>query len=479
MPLPWPSSTGPSLASRPRSEGWPLGQNEAVTPFLVGLVLAQGQIADDIFVARPSVQLGSGAPGTAAIVWASKPRKSFRVAFGRDQFAEATQLRTVDVPSTPSHEVWSAQVGPSEPGSTVHYAVQSGGSTVFRSSFDLPKTGKLRAVVFGDCGFGTRQQKEVAHQAWLQKPQLTLITGDIVYDHGRVSEYRTRFWPQYFETTPGPSRGAPLASQSVTVAVPGNHDTLYRNLGKYPDALAYFYYWNQPLNGPLTVPGAKNTPVLSGPVEAQKRFLSNAGPSYPRAANFSFEFGDTFWVVLDANPYVNWNDPVMRGWLERELEKGRKKTWRFASWHQPPFHSSKKDQDYRAMRSVVETLAKGGVDVVFCGHVHNYQRTHPVLIDGMEGASSDRLAKGDWKLDRKFDGRTVTKTRGIVFVIEGAGGGPIYDPQFADKPDTWKPWTAVYKAGHGFGVMDIDDRKLTYRHLGTDGRCTDEWVLTK
>jgi hypothetical protein len=393
--------------------------------------------------------------------------------------ATARRIRTVSVPGVPDHEVWSATLGPAKPGTVLVYSVLTRGSAVFQSSVTLPREDRLRAVVFGDCGFGSRQQAEVAYQAWLQRPHMTLITGDIVYDHGRVSEYRTKFWPYYLDPFPGPSRGAPLASQSVTVAVPGNHDTLYRDLGKYPDGLAFFYYWRQPANGPLTQPGSKNTPTLFGPEPARRRFLANAGSEYPRGTLFSFEFGDTFWVVLDANPYVDWSDPGLRGWLKSELERGRDKTWRFASWHQPPFHSSNKDQNYRAMRGIVEILADGGVDVVFCGHVHNYQRSHPVLVDGLRGAPFHRLVSDEWRLDRSFDGRTVTRTRGIIFVVEGAGGGPIYDPQFAEKPETWKPWTAAYKARHGFGVMDIDGRTLRYRHLGADGRPKDVWTLTK
>jgi hypothetical protein len=123
------------------------------------------------------------------------------------------------------------------------------------------------------------------------------------------------------------------------------------------------------------------------------------------------------------------------------------------------------------MRQVVDLLEEGGVDVVFCGHVHNYQRTHPVR--------SSEGARDRWEFDRRFDGKGVTKADGVVFVTEGAGGGPVYDPQFADKPSTWKPWTAAYKARHGFGVLDIDGRKLTYRHLGTDGQTKDSWILTK
>ena len=33
------------------------------------------------------------------------------------------------------------------------------------------------------------------------------------------------------------------------VAAVGNHDALGRDLNAFPEALAYYYFWDQPLNG--------------------------------------------------------------------------------------------------------------------------------------------------------------------------------------------------------------------------------------
>ena len=51
---------------------------------------------------------------------------------------------------------------------------------------------------------------------------------------------------------------------------------------KYPDALAYFLYWDQPRNGPLGLAGAANTPPLVGTQANRRAFLEAAGPAYPR-----------------------------------------------------------------------------------------------------------------------------------------------------------------------------------------------------
>ena len=66
----------------------------------------------------------------------------------------------------------------------------------------------------------------------------------------------------------------------------------------------------------------------------------------------------------------------------------------------------------------------GRVDVVFSGHVHNYQRTFPlgftpeVWPDGRPLHDEDRIpANGN---STGFDGRTQTHPQGVIYVITGA-----------------------------------------------------------
>ena len=68
-----------------------------------------------------------------------------------------------------------------------------------------------RFVSFGDCGAGTAQQKAIAYQTFLARPDFLMITGDIVYSRGRISEYREKFWPAYNADRIAAPRGAALA----------------------------------------------------------------------------------------------------------------------------------------------------------------------------------------------------------------------------------------------------------------------------
>ena len=88
-----------------------------------------------------------------------------------------------------------------------------------------------------------------------------MIPGDIVYEYGLISEYREKFWPVYNADEPSES-GAPLLRSTLFVAAPGNHDTDTRDLDKYPDALAYYLFWDQPLNGPIGQEGGPFVPLL-------------------------------------------------------------------------------------------------------------------------------------------------------------------------------------------------------------------------
>ena len=102
-------------------------------------------------------------------------------------------------------------------------------------------------------------------------------------------------------------------------------------------------------------------------------------------ANFSFDYGNAHWTVLDSNPYVDWTDPELRAWVERDLAAAKDATWRFVAFHHPPFNSSRAHFGDQRMRVLVDLFEAGRVDVVWSGHVHNYQRTFPLTFAADRG----------------------------------------------------------------------------------------------
>ncbi|MGJ8508478.1 hypothetical protein, partial [Glaesserella parasuis] len=54
-----------------------------------------------------------------------------------------------------------------------------------------------RFIAVGDLGAGTKESVQIAKRMFSEKPDLLAISGDIIYDNGLVSEYKTKFWPIY------------------------------------------------------------------------------------------------------------------------------------------------------------------------------------------------------------------------------------------------------------------------------------------
>jgi 3',5'-cyclic AMP phosphodiesterase CpdA len=343
-----------------------------------------------------------------------------------------------------------------------------------------------RFVLFGDSGRGTPSENTVANQAYLAKPDFIFIPGDIVYDSGRISEYRNRFFPSYNADEPAATVGAPLLRSVPFIAAPGNHDTALNNFRRFPDSLAYFLYWDQPLNGPTVPSGTpKATHVLTGSEAAQPGFLKEAGDRYPRMANFSFDYGNSHWTVLDANVYMDWSNPALRDWLTKDLAAAQSATWRFVAFHQPGFNSSKEHFAEQYMRLLSPIFEANHVDVVFAGHVHNYQRSFPLTFvpapqpDGALVGKGGEVA-GDWKLDKMFRDGADAKPQGVIYIVSGAGGADLYNPEQQIDPASWQGFTDKFISEiHSLSVVDIDGNTFSLKQLSENGELLDSFRIAK
>src|SRR5262249_42456333 len=143
-----------------------------------------------------------------------------------------------------------------------------------------------------------------------------------------------------------------------------------------------------PLIGPVAAEGSALVAPVVGPEETKKAFLAGAGKAFPRMANYSLDYGNAHWTVLDANATVDWTDPELRDWVAKDLASAKGAAWRFVCFHQPGFSSSKKHFDEQYMRVLSPVFEAGKVDLVFSGHVHNYQRSYPMTFvpSGQNGA---------------------------------------------------------------------------------------------
>ena len=396
-----------------------------------------------------------------------------------------------DAPASPAidpHIVYRARMTNLVPGQEFQYRVLKAGKPVFDAKARARKSEgqAFRLALFGDCGQGTPSENAIAYQAYLAKPDFIFIPGDIVYGSGRISEYRTKFFPTYNSDEPSASNGAPLLRSVPFIAAPGNHDTALANFRRYPDALAYFLYWDQPLNGPSAPPDAVNaTHKLTGSKAAQPIFLAGAEPRYPRMANFSFDYGNSHWTVLDANTYMDWSNPSLREWLTNDLAAAQSATWRFVAFHQPGFNSSKEHFTEQQMRPLSPLFEAGHVDIVFAGHVHNYQRSFPLTfvpakMPDTSAARPNAEVAGDWKLDKTFGDGPKAKPHGVIYIVSGAGGADLYNPEQQTDPATWQTFTDKFISQvHSLSVVDIQGKTLHLKQVSETGETVDSFGIAK
>jgi hypothetical protein len=452
------------------------------------------------FLVKPYLQLGyQPSPGKLVLLWhtsdaGARWAVTYRPGVGsRWKTADDPACRRIEVEHDRPHRVYSLALTGLEPGQVFGYRVTRDGTAVFESEARAPKAAGQphRFVVFGDCGAGTPEEREIAYRTFLSRPDFVMITGDIVYGRGLVSEYRLKYWPVYNAEEASPSVGAPLLRSTLFVAAAGNHDIASRDLGKTPDGLAYFYYWFQPLNGPDGNLGASLAAPLLGPEANVHAFMAAAGNAFPRMANYSFDYGNAHWTVLDANATVDWTHRELRAWVARDLAAATGATWRFVSFHQPGFHSSKTHFGEQYMRILAPIFEAGKVDVVFNGHVHNYQRSYPLrFVPSPDNAAAPvrkdgsvpkaRRVDGKFTLDRSFDGRTDTSPDGVIYIVTGAGGQHLYNPEQQDDPASWQEFTLKHVSKmHSLTVADVDGPSLTVRQLTAEGEEVDRFVIKK
>ncbi len=459
------------------------------------------RVAASPFLVKPYLQLGhSPADRQVVVVWHTVDADSqwvvdYRPGTGRRwQAAPTATFDRVAVPGVAPHRIHHVALTGLEPGQLFGYRLSNDGKPVFEAEARAPKAADQpqRFVVFGDCGADTPEERAIAFRAFLSKPDFVMITGDIVYGKGLISEYRTKFWPILNADEASPCVGAPLLRSTLFLAAPGNHDIASRDLEKTPDGLAYFYYWFQPLNGPIGKVGGPITAPLAGPSQNLKAFAEAAGSAFPRMANFSFDYGNAHWTVLDANATVDWTNRELKEWVAADLASAKGATWRFVSFHQPGFNSSKTHFDEQYMRVLAPLFEEGKVDVVFNGHVHNYQRSYPLrFVPASESQAAPPAAKdgktskvrhvdGKFTLDKSFDGHNDTSPDGVIYIVTGAGGQHLYNPEQQDDPASWQAFTFKHVSKvHSLTVADLDGPTLSIRQQSPDGEEVDRFVIKK
>ncbi len=264
------------------------------------------------------------------------------------------------------------------PGSRYYYRVAGAQKTAsFRTAPGEPDSGFTFAVV-GDSGTGSKAQRAVADLMERMQPDLILHTGDVVYPKGDDADYDPKFFAPYRRII----GGVPVFPSL------GNHDVETKNGAPYLD----------------------NFHLPHNEHEDTGRY-------------YSFDWGNAHFVALDSELYYDdgGGDPErQKAWLDRDLGQTRQ-SWKFVFFHRPPYSSSEHGSDLVVREDLEPILARHGVDVVFSGHDHDYERT--------------------------------VQIKGVIYVVTGGGGKDLYEAGESE-------WTAFSKSVHHAVRVRVDGDRL-------------------
>lgn len=370
----------------------------------------------------------------------------------------------------------------------VGYRVRMGDEVLREAAFKTRASSAkpIRFVAVGDMASNKPEQRAIAYQISLQKPDFLIALGDIVYPGGRALQYMGYFFNCYNDVkTADPKIGAPLMGTIPFYPVIGNHDADVQKLPAYTDAFSAFYWFSVPKNGPglgkWSLPLGKDEKIAN-------EFKAAAGAEYPAMSNYSFDYGPAHFLVLDANKYAANYIEGLIPWIERDLAASRQ-PWKFVCFHHPAFHTSKEHYTSQQMRLLQPTFEKGGVDVVFAGHVHNYQRSMPLKFTPNPAKPDSRgRVNGDMILDKTYDGAKDTTPEGIIHIVTGGGGAKLYSVNLEKtieelkkaNPDNYQPLTTKYVADkHSFSVIEVTPTTFELKQIAIDGTEVDRFRITK
>lgn len=244
----------------------------------------------------------------------------------------------------------------------------------------------LRVALIGDVGDGTGREYETAAaieaQSKIDHYDILMLLGDNVYPAGD---------PERIQATVFEPFGPLLDSGTELFAVLGNHDVMDDTGDVQLDALGMPGHW------------------------------------------YAVERGGLLGIALDS---TRPDDPDQLAWLEETLASSDA-TWKLVGLHHPPYSSGFHGSHEELRDTLVPLFERYGVQVVFSGHEHDYQRSNP--IDG------------------------------VTYVVTGAGS--------RTRRTGTGDFTAVAYSTHHYVDLDVFDDHLLLRAIDQDGEQFDEVVI--
>ncbi|UCF38800.1 MAG: purple acid phosphatase [Acidobacteriota bacterium] len=378
---------------------------------LLTLFLSTSSLAQSL-TRGPYLQMGETNGKTGAYIsWYTDSKADSRV----DLSGPEGIRQSFKGPAEVTHHI--VHISDLVPATTYSYSIFSNGRRLaegltFNTAVDDDRP--IRFAVFGDSGEGSIAQHEIANQVDSNHPDFVLHTGDVIYSNGSDRDYPRKFYEPY----------ATILPYAFFMPTLGNHDD------NVSDGKPYLENFILP-----------HGEVDSGPISPEE--------------NYSFDWGNLHLVSLNTNRLETaperFEQEVLP-WLREDLLRTTK-PWKMVYCHYPPYTDSRKDSDFEQLiEMLVPILQEAGVDVVFNGHSHNYQRFKP-LWNSQVSAEYGK--------------------EGILYVLTGAGGTDLDSVRASSRLAAWNA------EEHSFTLVDVNGTSLRLRQITRSGQTIDDFTLRK
>jgi hypothetical protein len=350
-------------------------------------------------------------------------------------------------------------------------------ATMFFTTLPLSNTTrKIRIAAFGDCGRNDNSfqtQTLARYTSYLttngiDAPDAWLLLGDNAYNNGTDGEFTSGFFNPYTAT---------ILKNHKLYPSPGNHDYAQSLARQNDHAVPYFDIFTLPTAGQL------------------------GGVASTTEAFYSFDIGDIHFMALDSYGRENSSTRMYDTagaqalWVKADLAANTKK-WTIAYFHHPPYtkgsHNSDTDPELTNIReNFIRILERHGVDMIVCGHSHDYERSY--LLNGYYKSSpaGSSLSEIDFNINTHTSSQSTARYNGTAnscpYVYESGKyqHGTVYIVAGSSGADgtiqTGYPHNAFPFSQDDGGMLyfEVENNRLDAKFIRRDGVIADEFTIMK
>jgi len=269
---------------------------------------------------------------------------------------------------------------------------------------------KFSFLAMGDSRTYVADWRDISNAANTNNTDFTLFTGDIVSNGGH-----TDGWNDWFEY------GEDFLEKNLVYHTIGNHE------------------------------------CRSGGVDVYANIFCM--PENPAGTKFyySFTYGNAVFICLDTEEGSTPTDiAIQYSWLKDVLQANQDKTWKIVWFHRPFYTTGSHSGEMNSkMDTWFDAFDTYGVDMIFNGHDHMYERTKPIQ-----------------KNTKVVDEYGSDAGQGRCQIVCGGAGAPLYNPGNAN-------WLAASAKKFHYCKIEIDGNDLSLEVYDENNTMFDDLSLHK